>query len=214
MANPYWPLFDLVISTPRVELRCPTDEDLVHLAELAARGVHDPSWTPFLKDWASAPSPERERGVLQWGWRHRARWSPESWTLNTVVRHDGRIVGVQDLSADNFAELRTVKSGSWLGYEFQGHGIGTEMRSAIVPFAFEGLGALLAKTGAFADNAASRGVSTAVGYEFVGDDFALRRGLRATHANYVLTRDRWLERRRNDITIAGLDACLEFFGVD
>ena len=35
MTNPYWPLFDLGIRTPRVELRFPDDEALVAVAGLA-----------------------------------------------------------------------------------------------------------------------------------------------------------------------------------
>jgi hypothetical protein len=42
MAHPYWPLWDLVVRTPTVELRMPTDDDLVRLAQLAGAGIHDP----------------------------------------------------------------------------------------------------------------------------------------------------------------------------
>ena len=51
MENHFWPLFDLRIRTPRVEIRLPTDEDLVALAHVAKRGVHDANSMPFLKAW-------------------------------------------------------------------------------------------------------------------------------------------------------------------
>ena len=35
MGHPYWPLFDLVIRTPRLELRPPTDDDVVAIVALA-----------------------------------------------------------------------------------------------------------------------------------------------------------------------------------
>ncbi len=36
-----WPLFDLRIGTAHLELRAPTDEDLMGLVALAGRGIHD-----------------------------------------------------------------------------------------------------------------------------------------------------------------------------
>ena len=35
MTHPYWPLFDLVVRTPRLELRPPDDSMLVELARCA-----------------------------------------------------------------------------------------------------------------------------------------------------------------------------------
>jgi RimJ/RimL family protein N-acetyltransferase len=143
MENPFWPLFDLRIRTPRVEIRLPTDTDLVALAHLAQRGVHDPDAMPFLKAWTDAPSPDMERGLLQWGWRHRAQWHTDKWTFSGAVFVNGEVVGVQDLMATDFATLRSVKTGSWLGIEHHSQGIGKEMRSAMLHFAFTGLGALV-----------------------------------------------------------------------
>jgi RimJ/RimL family protein N-acetyltransferase len=51
------------------------------------------------------------------------------------------LVGVQELWAENFAELRKVATGSWLGLKHQGQGIGIEMRSAVLHLAFACLGA-------------------------------------------------------------------------
>ena len=55
MAHP-WPLFDLRIRTPRLELRLPSDDDLLALMALARSGVHDPGETPFLVPWDELPS--------------------------------------------------------------------------------------------------------------------------------------------------------------
>lgn len=211
MAHPYWPLFDLRVTTPLVELRLPSDDDLVALARLAAQGVHEPGSTPFLKDWANAPSPELERGLLQWGWRHRAEWRPESWVFNAAVVHDGEVVGVQDLAASQFAVLRGVHSGSWLGRRFQGRHLGREMRAAVLHLAFEGLGALRATSGAMSDNPASSAVSAALGYATVGDDYLVRDGERTRHHIFVLERGQWLTKRRSDINIVGLEECRAFF---
>ena len=81
--------------------------------------------------------------------------SPDKWTFSGAVIVDGHPVGVQDLSAESFATLRTVRTGSWLGMRHQGRGIGKEMRAAILHLAFAGLGAVEANSGAWHDNTRS-----------------------------------------------------------
>jgi hypothetical protein len=67
MANPHWPLFDLRIVTPRLELRYPSDDDLFALAGILAEGIHDPETMPFSEPWTRAEPPELERnGLLFW----------------------------------------------------------------------------------------------------------------------------------------------------
>jgi hypothetical protein len=61
--------------------------------------------------------------------------------------------------AQDFSLLRSVGTGSWLGTEYQGQGIGKEMRSAVLHLAFAGLGAQIARSGAYFDNEASLRVS-------------------------------------------------------
>ena len=72
---------------------------------------------------------------------------------------------MQGMHARGFAARRTVDTGSWLGQDYQGRGFGKEMRAAVLALAFDGLGARLAETEAFLDNAASNAVSRALGYE-------------------------------------------------
>jgi RimJ/RimL family protein N-acetyltransferase len=211
MVNPYWPLFDLRIRTERVELRPPNDEDLVVLARLAAQGIHDPATMPFLKAWTDEPSPVLERGLLQWGWRHRAHWTTSDWTLGFAVRVDGEIVGVQDLMAKDFASTREAKTGSWLGRRYQGRGIGKAMREAIVSFAFTSLDATTLFSGGFPDNAASLGVSRSLGYEEVGLSPALRRGVETEVLELKLERAVWEARAHPTVEVMGLEECLDFF---
>ena len=214
MAHPYWPLFDLRIRTPLIELRPPTDDDLVELAAVAGRGVHAADFMPFLVPWSRRPSPELERSVLQWNWRTRAEWTAAGWHLSLVVVRDGRIEGMQGLRSEGFARVRTVNTGSWLGQEFQGRGTGKEMRSAVLHFAFAGLGAVAAYSGAFDDNAASIGVSRAVGYEDNGDVIRDRGGKGVgRELLFKMERVAWDARRRDDIVIEGLEPCLALFGL-
>jgi RimJ/RimL family protein N-acetyltransferase len=211
MGNPYWPLFDLRIKSQRVEIRLPDDDVLTELARLALRGVHDPALMPFLHPWTDAPSPEIERGMMQWGWRHRATWSPSDWSFGGAVFVDGDVVGVQSLMAADFAALRSVKTGSWLGVAHQGKGIGKEMRTAMLHFAFEALGALEAHSGGFVDNESSLGVSRALGYEEKGRRTVSRRGIPTEMIELRLDRSRWRETPHPDVEIHGLEECMDFF---
>ncbi|HUR76696.1 MAG TPA: GNAT family protein [Acidimicrobiales bacterium] len=209
MAHPYWPLFDLSIRTPRVELRSPDDELVCRVVDVARKGIHDPGSMPFGVPWTDAESPEFERNSLKHYWKSRADHNPDSWHLPFAVLIDGEPVGVQGVHADNFAKTRVAETGSWLGRAFQGRGIGQEMRAAVLHFAFAGLGAQRCTSGAWHDNGPSLGVSRALGYVENGDDIVLRRGSPDRQIRLLLTRDEWHSRRRDDIEISGLDACME-----
>lgn len=214
MANPYWPLFDLRITTPRLEIRLPTDDDLYRLLEVADAGIHDPAFMPFSLPWTDVEVPRRHRESLQWWWSRRALWKPEDWTFTGAVFVDGQPVGVQDVAATQFRDRRVVSTGSWLGRAYHGKGIGKEMRAAILHFAFDGLGALEAHTGAFEDNGPSLGVTGAMGYRENGHDIVVRRGQPERQLRFFLDRAAWLARRREDITIIGLEGCRDMFGLD
>jgi RimJ/RimL family protein N-acetyltransferase len=205
-----WPLFELALRTPRLELRSPTDADLMELVELVRAGIHDPSWMPFLVPWTDLPSPELERSFLRFMWRCRAEWSPDDWRLPLVVREQGRAVGVQELRGLGFPTTRSVETGSWLGRASQGRGIGTEMRAAVLHLAFEGLGAETARSGAMANNAASARVAEKLGYEEVGTAIVAPRGVPVVERQFQLSRQRW--RPTVTVTIDGLEPCLELLG--
>ncbi|MGI8794321.1 MAG: GNAT family N-acetyltransferase [Acidimicrobiales bacterium] len=211
MPHPYWPLFDLVVRTPMLELRYPTDDDVVALAAVGSRGIHDSSWMP-LGGWSDAESPDLERGILAFQWKARAEWSPTSWSFNPVVVVDGEVVGTQGMGATEFPKLRSVGTGSWIGMEHQGRGIGKEMRAAMLHLAFEGLGAVEALSGYWHDNEPSRRISDGLGYQWNGEERTLRRGEPDTQVKVRLTRRDWGERRRDDIVIENLEPCLELFG--
>jgi RimJ/RimL family protein N-acetyltransferase len=211
MTHPYWPLFDLRVRTPRVELRPGSDDDLTALARLAGQGIHDPEFMPFLQPWTRQAG--LERATLQWHWRQRGEWSPGSWRLGFVVLAEGEVVGTQDLGGVDFAVTRTVSSGSWLGRRHQGQGLGKEMRAAMLHFAFDGLGAEVARSSAFFDNAASMAVSRALGYQEDGIDVLNRDGEPVTSIRFRLGRPAWEKTRRTDISIEGLEPCLALFGL-
>ena len=213
MAHPYWPLFDLVVRTPRIELRPPDDDLCTELAALPDGGLFANGENQFLRDWWSTPSPERQRASLKWWWGNRASWSPDKWRLELAVLVDGRPVGVQGIGAEHFPVLRTVSTGSWLGLAHQGKGIGKEMRTAALHLAFAGLGAEEAHSEAFETNPNSIGVSDSLGYERDGHCLGLRGGERTRRIRFRMSKERYAELHRDDITIEGLEPCLEMFGL-
>jgi RimJ/RimL family protein N-acetyltransferase len=214
MTSSHWPLFDLLLSTPRLRLRLPTLEGLDALADVAAGRIHDPNVQPFVMPWTDAPPAERARGALQYHWSQWAAWKPSSWVLNLVVEFDGTIVGCQAISGKDFAILREVSTGSWLGQRYQGQGIGTEMRAAVLHLAFAGLGAQYAVSAALADNAASWAVSRKHGYQEDGIDRYAVRGRPVVSRRLRLDRAGWQARQLVPVTIDGLAPCLPLFGLD
>jgi RimJ/RimL family protein N-acetyltransferase len=208
-----WPLADLRLHTPALELRWPTLSDLDALADLAARGVHDPDVQPFMIPWTDAPADERARGTMQYHWSRWGAWQPSEWRLELAVVRQGEVVGTQGVGARDFAVLREVSTGSWLGRSFHGQGIGTEMRAAVLHLAFQGLAAQYAVSEAFEDNPASLAVSRKLGYRDDGIDLHLVRGRPAVTRRLRLTRAGWQAAQSAPVEITGLEPCLPYFGL-
>ncbi|TQL69059.1 RimJ/RimL family protein N-acetyltransferase [Nocardioides albertanoniae] len=208
-----WPLFGLVIRTPRLELRLPTDTEIGSLAQVAADGVHEPGQRPFLTPWAERPPQERARFVAQGTWSSLGGWEPDDWGLGLTVFADGSPLGVVWVSASEFGVRREVSTASWLGLRHHRRGIGTEARLAALTLAFDHLGAAYATSEAFPDNAASIGVSTKLGYEPDGISRDVRDGEVLVSHRLRLGRERWEHNDRSGIEVDGVDACRSLFGV-
>jgi RimJ/RimL family protein N-acetyltransferase len=168
---------------------------------------------PFGIAWTDAPTPERNVASYQWWMGSRGRWSKDDWALTLAVWEDGRPVGFQDLRAEQFLVFRTVHTGSWLGQEFQGRGIGRLMRQAALALAFDHLGAEVAETEAFLDNPASNRVSLAVGYEPNGFGRLAPRGVARETQKFRLTLEGWRSRPRPEVSVEGLGPCLALLGL-
>lgn len=210
MTHP-WPLFDLRLRTPRLELRLPTDDDLLALVSVARAGLHDPEAPTFLVPWDELPSPAMERQALLHYWKSRGSWRPGEWTLLLAACLDGEPVGMQELFAHEFAERRVVGTGSWLGRRWQRQGLGTEMRAAVLALAFEGLGASVAETGYLEGNRASAGVSRRLGYGENGVGVVAPKGAPVEETRMRVTPATWV-RDLVAVTIENLEPCLGLFG--
>ena len=208
-----WPLFDLRLRTPRLELRVPTDDDLEELCGVARRGLHDPDEIVFEHPaWEELPSPAFELSFLQYFWGLRAKLSPEDWRLSFAAIVDGRPIGVQDVCAQDFSHRRSVATGSWIGTEFQRRGFGTEMRAAVLWLAFECLGALVAESAYLDRNTASARVSEKLGYVANGERITAPKGEPIKQHLVRVTPASW-RRELVAVTVEHLEPCLDLLGV-
>ena len=191
----------------------PTDAEHVELAALAKAGVHTSGPYPFLQDWALLESPAFERGYYRFHHSTIANWSPTAWNLELGVFVDDEPVGFQGAFARDFPTRRVVDTGSWLGAAHQRRGLGVEMREAILHLGFVGLGAEVAASSARVGNKGSLGVSRKLGYRENGRDLITFGDGPATEIRLRLDREDWEPRRRADIELVGLEACLADFGL-
>ncbi|MCW2964760.1 MAG: putative succinyl-CoA transferase [Actinomycetia bacterium] len=205
------PMTRLRVRTPRLELRLATRAELRALGELAQRGIHDPADMPFGVAWTD--DSDRPGFVDEAIEHHEAatrEWQPTDWSLNLIAFHRGRPAGVQSIRGERFGERLTVDTGSWLGREFQGHGLGTEMRAAALSLAFEGLGATVATSGAIEGNPQSLAVSRKLGYEIVGAHTVSPRGVPVEHTDLELRRESF--RSPVPVELVALEPLLPLFG--
>lgn len=210
-----YPPLDVQVVTPRLELRGATDDLLAALAPLVRsdKAMADPPpWddpSPFYE-----PDPEaRVRRWLQGVWRSRGTVRADVWRLSFVVLVDGEAVGQQDLTGHDFNDFGTVESTSWVSSDVRRRGLGTEMRSAVLHLAFEGLGAAEAHSEGAVDNAGSNAVSERLGYERNGMAWATHQGKPVLGQRWRLERATWLAQRRTDIALRGVEECRAALGL-
>jgi RimJ/RimL family protein N-acetyltransferase len=209
----YWPLFDLRLASPELQLRPMTEADLAGLADLLPDDFEqDPAATTYDVGDARAG-----RGVVshQEYWKAYGTWSPQVWRLNFVVSAaGGDVLGVQELEGNDFLTLRTVLTSSFLIPAARGRGYGKQMRTAVLALAFGPLQAREAITSAWHDNHASLGVSCALGYRPNGESLQARGDRVDVMTHMRLLRADWLASGAGDhVQISGFDACRPFFGL-
>ena len=205
------PLTRLRLRTPRIDLRLATVAELRALARVARDGVHPPDEMPFEVPWTDrAAEPEFEDGFVAFHNAALSAWRPEDWVLNLIAFVDGAPVGSQSLEAKRFAQTHAVRTGSWLGQAYQGIGLGTEMRAAVLQFAFGTLGASLARSGAIFGNDQSLRVSQKLGYAAVGTSSVSPRGTPVLHHDLELTNSAF--RSPVAVEIEGAEQLLGLFG--
>jgi RimJ/RimL family protein N-acetyltransferase len=201
------PLWRLRVRTEHLELRLPSEEELVELFHVAEAGIHPPEEMPFFVPWTDDL---RLDAFLEF---HRSAWEtwrPEKWLLNLITFLEGRPIGTQGISANDFATNGEVETGSWLGVPYQGRGLGTEQRAAVLELGFRGLGAHAAVSGSIVHNISSQRVSEKLGYRVTGTRTIALRGDPVEHLDYRLDRADW--RCPIPVELEGVEPCLPLFG--
>lgn len=181
------PPFGLTLRAGDLTLRTLRDADLPEYAELLRRPIFEDPQSPAMFHWYRAEPEERVRNALSFQWQLRSAVGPEKWTLPFGIWAQGRLIGCQDVSAERFAERRTVSSGSWLTLEAHGRGYGTLMRQAMLVLAFDHLGAERAESSAVIGNDASFGVSRACGYLDNGTEMSTLPGPVTLEQRFLVT---------------------------
>lgn len=160
--------------------------DYPALSDLVAAGLFVDE-TPTLGGWYKAGHDvANARATLSYHAGSFAHIDHNDWQLPLGVYAGDELVGVQSLSSRSFSLLGIVKSGSWLGRDHRGQGIGTLARHAIVDAAFSQIRALGVASAALATNGASNRVSGKLGYRPNGSEFIEHLGQRAELINYLL----------------------------
>lgn len=207
-----WPAAGLGARSGPLELRWIDDGLLVELAELAAEGIHAPDQMPFTVPWSRGTRAQVARNVLEYQWAARPRVGPGKLVLEMAVLLDGQPVGIQAAAGDNWAILRTVETGSWLGRAHQGRGLGTRMRALMLHLLFDGLDAREVNSTAVADNHASNAVSVKTGYAPDGRFRDVREGSAVTVNRYTMDAARF--GRMRDSLAGLLGAPVEITGAE
>jgi RimJ/RimL family protein N-acetyltransferase len=206
------PLAGLRLRTPRLELRLGSHDEVVELGRLAENGIHPPDEMPFVLAWTDrVGEPGFLDAFIAFHESAQSSWSPDDWSLLLLVWLAGTLVGTQELAATRYAEERRVSTHSWVGARYQGRGVGTEMRAAVLELAFARLGAVVATSTWLEGNEASRRVSAKLGYRTAGITTATPRGEPVPLHEMAIASDMW--RSPFEVEIDGLEPCVPLFGL-
>ncbi len=198
-----YPAFGVRVECGPVVLRPLREADVPAIAELVDGGIHPEEERPFLVPWNLGDYDPID--TLRFYYQTWASFTPERWTIMLAVERDGVLVGVQDVMATDFPLTRSASSGSWLGLPHQGRGTGTLMRQAMLAFAFDGLGAVEMRSGAWVDNLRSRRVSEKCGYRPDGTELRPRERGAVVELRLRVTPDTFV-RPPYPVAITGADA--------
>lgn len=190
------------------------ESDYPELAVIADGGVRRPGRPAFLVNWDSGTRADIARSIAQYQWSTRANFRVDDWTIELTVRIDGRVVGVQGLSAKDFLRTRSVSTGSWLSLHEQGKGYGTQMRRAAVTAFADHFDAAVFHSEYLEGNDASRRVSEKLGYSPNGvKSIVAQDGLaHAEHQMILAASD--IDRGAEPVEVAGMEVVRRFLGLD
>lgn len=179
---------------PGAELVCPTPDLVEALAGAAvAPDAVLPAADEHFVTWLRGRSAqERHDAVRDYLPVRSAIELDGPWNLALVITVDGMPVGAQRLtSADDWPVGRTVYTSGWLLRDWQGQGLGTAARRAVLAFAFRTCAAAKARSHVLVENTASRLISERLGYEVVKGQAFTEDGRELVEVVYELLADDW-----------------------
>lgn len=204
-----WPAAGLRARSGNLELVWIDDELMVHLAQLAAGGIHPADTMPFTFPWTRGGKEQVARNLLSYQWSARADIGPKQLSLEMAALVDGQPIGIQAAGGRDWSVLRTVETGSWMGQEFQGRGLGTKMRALMLHLLFDGLGARVVSSTAYTDNPASNRVSLKTGYAPDGSFEVVRDEKPAELNRYLMNAEGFASNRPRLQELLGAPVTLE-----
>lgn len=211
-----WPFKYLSLSCGDLQLRPAWDEDVAGMAEASfTLSVREEHFVPNLSRARGATIEETTRNMLQWVWRTRAELTADSWLVPFAVSFGGKVVGSQDISAQQFGVLREISTGSCLNRGIHGQGVGSRMRAMVLEFAFVHLGAEAARTGYAKGNDASKRISEKLGYVEDGTQVFEYEGKKFAGYRMALGRDNWQKHRPDwldDMEVVIPDGTMQMLG--
>jgi RimJ/RimL family protein N-acetyltransferase len=198
------------ITTPRLVLRVPSDEETNELAKVAARGIQKPL-SPQFQDENLYNKPEEElskylQSIFD---KNISEWNKNNWQLSLAVFYENKPIGFQTVYAKDFSITKGFGCGYWIGLDYQGIGLGTEMVTAALSLGFDGLCAREAYLGAWSDNTASLKIMEKFGFIPNGEYWMNRNGEAVKDKRMRLPKENW--NKLSDITIEGLNNYLNRF---
>lgn len=192
-----WPVFGLVLESPRLRLHAASARDIVAIGTNSYYGSGPRRGAAFTAAELFA------RAVA----RSVADWEVENWNIVFAVWRDDEIVGLQELSAQDFPRMRIVETPAWVVPEYRNKGIGQEMRRAVLYLAFHELHAVAAHADPLVANHTAIQVNRLLGYMP-----RLDRGPHGDRLPMALTEEAWRQGSQLSIRVIGLGPCLPLFG--
>jgi RimJ/RimL family protein N-acetyltransferase len=211
-----WPLFDLKITTPNLEIIVPDDAVIHEIGNASLGNILDPDRLEFFAhpEWTQLKAPEYQQQHIQHYWGNRANWSFDKWTLNVAALHDGKPIGGASLNGVDFQKTRSIETGSWILKDYRGRGFGKELRAGLIVLGFDFISAYLMTSTANKENAPSNAVSKSLGYQENGQTSIHKP---CDSIRYLLTRADWKENKpdwADQIKVSGYENCRRMFYSD
>lgn len=195
----------------------PTDEHVKALADIGDRIRQQPGSEWW---WASSSGgeefgfPDFHTRAMQALWQTRAEMRPSFWVIPLVAcrKCSDRPLGVVELIGKSFVLTRSIEIGIWVDPREHRSGIGQEISQIALAIAFHEFGAKELRWNAIDENVASIALAEKLGFERDGTSTFVESGKAYPQTRFVL-RDPATVPQREDLSIQGLDLCIELLGV-